>query len=256
MQQYENKGILLGIIKYITDNDIPDNIIINNKTYKYILSELFNNYTFKKHGKGCSININNKIEGIVINNINNLTEVHADTITLLPYFSKPMILFRHDNKYKNKIEEFKDQIENFDKTKRYTYYTNKGGWDTYMENKIIKKYLIAYPYIKLSHIHQLLDNLKDEITLLGTASPYIQGDFNNVRYNVMPIQSVLPIGQNMIPYTQSNMAYTNIQQQKIPISDSVMEKTQLSQKYIELINKIIERSLLINNIYVNKIKEV
>ena len=80
---WEDKGILLGIMKYIlkhNKNLIDKNIIIENKKFRTILKSLFNHYSFKKKIKknGFEINIrNNKDNGLIINNINNLDTIHS-----------------------------------------------------------------------------------------------------------------------------------------------------------------------------------
>src|SRR5579871_3594269 len=118
---WETKGILLGIIYYILKkyNYFKENIIIINDTkIRHILKFLFIDLDFSKKGEGFHINIkNNERSDLVINNLNNLSDLHTKHIYLLPWYSKdnPIIMYKHKDEKELDVKLVKEKIKDFSK---------------------------------------------------------------------------------------------------------------------------------------------
>jgi len=162
---WEDKGIILGIIYYISKHEpsIDDTYIIKNKKYRNILRKLFFNYKFKKHGEGYVINIKNNVRNdLIINNINNLTEINAKYIYLLPWFDNenPIIMYKF-NKNKNiNVDDLKKEIKEFsrcDRGKKYTHSIINNIWDSYTEYTILQHYIVSNKNNSFRNIEELYD---------------------------------------------------------------------------------------------------
>lgn len=165
---WEDKGIILGIILFILKNfnDMSKNkIIIDNDKIRSIIKELFSDLKIKKYGKGFYINIkNNNRTDLVINNLNNLSEINSTKVRLLPRYDKdnPIIMFEYNKNKKYNMKKLQDKIAIFDKTKRWLIYDKINfieqklqlqNWDTFIEYQILKKYVKRYNKYNIGQIY-------------------------------------------------------------------------------------------------------
>lgn len=168
---WEDKGIILGLIKYIMKYNellLHTDIIIENKQIRHILISLFNHHSFKKkyiNDKKNSFYISIKsnqynklpddLPKLIINNLKNIDVLHTKKITLLPWYDEdnPIVMFEYN---KNNIKTFDNAFNKIYKFKKYrlkswSKYTtyidnlyNMQTWDTYIEYQIIKNYCTLY----------------------------------------------------------------------------------------------------------------
>lgn len=168
---WENKGILLGIILFMLKNYdklINKRIIIDNDQQRIIIKQLFYDFNIKKKGTGFTINIKNNVRmDLVINNLNNLDNIYAKSVRILPWYDKdnPIIMYKHNEKKKYNIEKLKKKLEEFSNKKRWLFYdvinfiekkTNMKNWDTYTEHKILKKYVKEYPEFTVEQVYEFI----------------------------------------------------------------------------------------------------
>lgn len=250
---WENKGIILGIISYLIENhkQLKDNkIIIKNTKFNNVISNLFPNMKIMDNGSGFKINIKNqKNSGLIINNLQNLSIINAEKITILPWFDKdnPIIMYLYTKKEIYDKNFLKTEINIFNEKERfiprqqidfqYTEFIQQhcglNIWDTYTEYDILLSYIQYYPN-NIFKINQYIDN---EIGGLYCNKP---------SFIMVPIN-------NAIPYeTQKHEIHNNPVKHKV--SMSVNMATNKSCQYIN-IDKLI---YIITNIirHINKVLEI
>lgn len=240
---WENKGILLGIIYYITNNYmyfIDKKIILNNSKFRDILSQLFFNLKFYKKGKGFNINIKNKDRcNLVINNINNIDKINTKTIYLLPWYdnSNPIIMYRHRSKYNYDVDKLKNSIKKFSKNKRgmrYGYnnyitdncYNGINIWDSFMEYVILNHYVKLYNNINIYQIYKFI-------------SDYLINDicYHKTNIQMVPVQVPVPIEVPIeVPV-------------EVPVEKTVTVEKIIDNKdkYIKLLNSLTNKLEKTNN---------
>lgn len=186
---WENKGIILGLIRYILkyyDELIDKTIIINNDKIRHIIRKIFYDFTFKKKSRDNSqdnefvISIKSTPEnhGLIINNINNLTEINGKII-LLPWYDKdnPIIMFEYNKNKSYDVEKIKNKINKFTQNERmnwsydndnnYNYFItnhygciksncNSGLWDTFIEFMTLRKYIKYYKEYNIDVVHNYI----------------------------------------------------------------------------------------------------
>ena len=249
---WENKGIILGIISYLIENhkQLKDNkIIIKNTKFNNVISNLFPNMKIMDNGSGFKINIKNqKNSGLIINNLQNLSIINAEKITILPWFDKdnPIIMYLYTRKEIYDKNFLKTEINIFNEKERfiprqqidfqYTEFIQQhcglNIWDTYTEYDILLSYIQYYPN-NIFKINQYIDN---EIGGLYCNKP---------SFIMVPIN-------NVVPYeTQKHEIHKNPIQHKV--SMSVNMATNKSYQYN--IDKLI---YIITNIiiHINKVLEI
>ena len=181
---WENKGIILGIIRYIVkhiDELVDKIIIIDNDIVRSVLKKLFDDLTFKKKSKKVNlfvINIkNNNVGGLIINNINNLKNINGK-IMLLPWYDKDnaIVMFKYNENKEYDIQKIKNKINKFTENKRLNWYSgdnyyninfieqkcNFRIWDTYMEYSILKKYVKYYDEYDIMYVYDYITNMLTE----------------------------------------------------------------------------------------------
>jgi hypothetical protein len=192
----ENKSIVLGIIRYIIkhfDEINNKTIIIHNNRIRHIIKYLFDDLIIKKKSKHDSddsnfvINIkNNSSDGLIINNINNLTDIYGKT-TLLPWYDEdnPIVMFKYNKHKQYDIERIKHKINTFTKNNRTNWYNTSSEvnfsrsnsynlhefiklkyncnipfkdklWDIYMEYNTLAKYCKRYDINDIYTIHDFI----------------------------------------------------------------------------------------------------
>ena len=128
--------------------------------------KLFYDFKIKKKGNGFNINIKNtKRTDLIINNLNNLDEINGKLVRILPWHDKdnPIIMFEYNLEKKYDILKLKKKLIKFDNNKRWLIYDDKinfiekkmrlRNWDTYMEYKILKKYVNKYKKFNIFEIY-------------------------------------------------------------------------------------------------------
>jgi hypothetical protein len=156
---WEDKGIILGIIKYImkhNDELLGTDIIVESKKFRYILISLFREHSFKKRGNGFHVSIRSGgHDGLVINNLKSIDKLRTKKVTLLPWYDEdnPLIMFVADGSSDRTVINTMKKIDRFKQHRfkawsdRPTYIDLICGiqiWDTYIEYQILKKYCKYY----------------------------------------------------------------------------------------------------------------
>lgn len=202
---WEDKGIIIGLFAYIIKNHkslINNTIIINNNVYGSIIKLFFTKLKIKKKSKHNQnnlhfINIKNVTETdhLHINNLNNFQTIHNKKITLLPWYDKdnPIVMFHYDPTLTINMSTLLPDLSYFEKHIRYNSF-NKPGltktncvidcWDTYYENKILKKFVKLYPIHNANQVNKMIN----DILLYPTckdAPTYIQSQ-PNINYITQP----------------------------------------------------------------------
>lgn len=174
---WENKGIVLGIISYLIENHalFKNNIIvIRNTKFNNVISNLFPDMKIVHNGDGFHINIKNQNKnGLIINNLQNLSIVHASNVKFLPWFDidNPIIMYLYDKKKVYDKDLLADDIYQFNENTRfkairsndpqYQEFINQhcgiNIWDTQFEFNILSSYIKYYPG-NLFEINQFIDN--------------------------------------------------------------------------------------------------
>lgn len=174
---WENKGIILGIISYLIENHEQlkyDKIIIKNTKFNTIITNLFPDMKIMDNGSGFKINIKNqKNNGLIINNLQNLSVINAKKVTILPWFDKDnaIIMYLYDKKeiydknflkteikILNENDRFKPrQSNNFQYVEFIQKHCELNIWDTYTEYDILLSYIRYYPN-NIFKLNQYIDN--------------------------------------------------------------------------------------------------
>jgi hypothetical protein len=171
---WEDKGIIVGIIKYLTKNN-KKSVILPNSRFKFLAKTLFYDTKFKKKGDGFHINIKNSgRDDLVINNLNNLDYItnNTDKVTLLPWYDKdnPLIMFnsskkqKHSGSKENNKKKMINFVDKFNKNIRGKYHGRNfignhctlNIWDSYYEHKILKKYTDKYDYYNIIAVYNFI----------------------------------------------------------------------------------------------------
>lgn len=171
---WENKGIALGIIHYIL-NIIGDlghnprkvkeakkhlNIVIKIRRFRRIIHRLFPDIKISRKSIDNMNNIYVSIktvnfQGLVINNLDNLKEINAENIYLLPCYDpdNPVVYFEYDSKKSIDVNTVREKVDTFTRchrgrkhcTENYvTERCNLYTWDPCVEYKILRRYTKAY----------------------------------------------------------------------------------------------------------------
>jgi hypothetical protein len=164
---WNDRGIILSIIYMILKKykKLKNRIlIINNKTYRTIIKQIFPELIFDKYNKDNEDNFYFNIRSVIkeqdvyIDIIKNYDKyVHTKKIYLLPWYdmNDPLIVYSYNMKYKIRIQKFIDYIDIFTKMKRCNY---KGGlWDITIEYNIFKKYNMVKPYDNIRTIYSIFN---------------------------------------------------------------------------------------------------
>lgn len=170
---WENKGILLGLIFYILKryNFFRKRLIsIDNHKLKNILAYLFNDLDFVNDGAKFHINVkNSERDGVVINNINNLSQVQAKRVYLLPWYDKDnaIVMYFHNPAHTYDINKFKQEVKAFSKCDRGKNYGARGFigncygmnvWDNYAEYAILSQYAAKFPMFDVVILYKLISD--------------------------------------------------------------------------------------------------
>jgi hypothetical protein len=148
---WEDKGIILGLIYYITKNYYNfknKTIQIKHKLYCEILNKLFKNINFNET-KGILFNIkNNCNDTLCINYLDNLNNITYKTLYILPWnnYDNPLVLVDKGSK-KIDIKEIKDKITHlkYYSSKKYPYLfddVNEINQKFCMNNKSLEHYIL------------------------------------------------------------------------------------------------------------------
>ncbi len=170
---WENKGIVLGIIYYILKryNKLENQRVgLDNKKLRILLSSLFTRIDFTKKGVGFTINVkNSKREGLVINNLNNLSDVRTKKIYLLPWYDKdnPTVMYFHRPEQVYDLGKFVNDTKKFsrcDRTKSYirqNFVNSCYGlniWDTDVEFSILDAYVRKFRNFDVATLYKLISD--------------------------------------------------------------------------------------------------
>ena len=184
----EDRGIVFGLIKYITKNYnffIKHNqkIIIDHKIIRKIMVKFFPALYFPKKGEGLIVNIkNNKTDGLVLNYLKNCETIYTkeEKVKILPWSFKfnPLIMYLANNKMieEKKYISWKDidnELESDDCKYRY-------DWSKESEKKIIDKYIRRIEFGK--------DDIEQKLALIEKYYGVV------MKTNVMTVGMGLPNG--------------------------------------------------------------
>jgi hypothetical protein len=165
-------------------------LIINNKTYRTIIKQIFPELTFDRYREDDEDNFYFNIRSVIkeqdvfIDIIKNYDKyVHTKKIYLLPWYdmNDPLIVYSYNSKYKIRIQKFINYIDMFTRMRRCNY--NGSLWDTTIEYNIFKKYNMVKPS----------DNIR---TVYNMFNQYVM---KNYHYN-------LPVVKYMTQYSVNNIS--------------------------------------------------
>ena len=216
---YENKGILLAIIFFITNkyNKLKDKSIkINFSKYQNILKILFSELRFSDKDNNFNININTKeIVDLNIIYINLINKIKANQVYIVPWFDgdNPLIMFSKSDKEQD-VKKIKDKIKEWDNCSRTQKHEKFNNYDEFIENIIINDFIKLHNNWSYNDVINFINkSLSNEIIVnkiikkkIQVPTPYI-----------VPVPLNYPINntkKNNIQ--QPNIQQSNIQQSNIP----------------------------------------
>jgi hypothetical protein len=176
-------------------------LIINNKTYRTIIKQIFPELTFDRYREDDEDNFYFNIRSVIkeqdvfIDIIKNYDKyVHTKKIYLLPWYdmNDPLIVYSYNNKYKIRIQKFIDYIDMFTKMKRCNY--NGSLWDTTIEYNIFKKYNTIKPSDNIQMIYSMFNQyvMKNYHYNLPVVKYMTQYSVNNVSTPPVTAPSIAP----------------------------------------------------------------
>ena len=203
---WNDRGIILSIIYMILKKykKLKNRIlIINNKTYRTIIKQLFPELTFDRYKEDNEDNFYFNIRSIIkeqdvfIDIIKNYDKyVHTKKIYLLPWYdmNDPLIVYSYNSKYKIRIQKFIDYIDMFTRMRRCNY--NGSLWDTTIEYNIFKKYNMVKPSDNIKTVYSMFNQyvMKNYHSNLPVVKYMTQYSVNNI---LTP--SIVPPNQSLIP---------------------------------------------------------
>jgi hypothetical protein len=200
---WEEKGMILGVIKFLTQNIHKySEINIDNKLFYKVIKFLFPqvkiNKSYNDNDKSLNIYVkrnNVKNNGLIINNLDNLDEIKTKKkyFSLLPWFNyeNPIVMFKFDEKQKNHdIDDLYKKIKKVHKKRmRYMdignvpldgYKCKFVFWDILYEYKILNKYCEKFdgsPSILYKLLNKYFNNfncseITNNIIYLSVPQPY------------------------------------------------------------------------------------
>lgn len=235
------RGIILTIIYYILKkyNDlIKKNIIIDNTNYCIFFKKLFPKLNFNKFISHKKNNFYFNIRKIIKNQdiiidylINYENVIYTDKISLLPWYDMNDVIIIYEYNKHNKIEinKFRIFIKNFSSCRRGNY--NNEIWDLYIENEILKKYILFNKKINIQYLFNLINT-------------FIKSNYTNTIIEKPVIYYIeKPSLTNIIPeINNTNINLTN------KIDDTKNIKIEDETKLNELIEILNEKLSIINKI--------
>ena len=203
---WNDRGIILSIIYMILKKykKLKNRIlIINNKTYRTIIKQIFPELTIDKYREDNEDNFYFNIRTVIkeqdiyIDIIKNYDKyVHTKKIYLLPWYdmNDPLIVYSYNSKYKIRIQKFIDYIDMFTKMKRCNY--NGSLWDTTIEYNIFKKYNMVKPSDNIRTVYSMFNQyvIKNYHSNLPVVKYMTQYSVNNIS-----TPSISPPNQSLIP---------------------------------------------------------
>ncbi len=155
---WEDKGIILGIISHLLKHyNSLSTITLQDTRFKYIAQTLFPLLKFTTKPAKTIFNIKNNTQShIIINNINNIHELHTSKVTLLPWYNNqnPIIMYKHNDKSIDKSKLLAD-IKTFNKEERegpydvpyaLARYCHINTWDALFEYQVLDRYSKQFKY--------------------------------------------------------------------------------------------------------------
>jgi hypothetical protein len=176
-------------------------LIINNKTYRTIIKQIFPELTFDRYREDNEDNFYFNIRSVIkeqdvfIDIIKNYDKyVHTKKIYLLPWYdmNDPLIVYSYNSKYKIRIQKFIDYIDMFTKMKRCNY--NGSLWDTTIEYNIFKKYNTIKPSDNIRMIYRMFNQyvMKNYHYNLPVVKYMTQYSVNNISTPPVTAPSIAP----------------------------------------------------------------
>jgi hypothetical protein len=176
-------------------------LIINNKTYRTIIKQIFPELTFDRYREDDEDNFYFNIRSVIkeqdvfIDIIKNYDKyVYTKKIYLLPWYdmNDPLIVYSYNSKYKIRIQKFIDYIDMFTKMKRCNY--NGSLWDTTIEYNIFKKYNTIKPSDNIRMIYSMFNQyvMKNYHYNLPVVKYMTQYSVNNVSTPPVTAPSIAP----------------------------------------------------------------
>ena len=272
---WDDKSVLLGAILYLSKNFKTTKMrsfVVNHKKIRIILRTMFKDYVFVKKPAGDSIHINifnTERNGLVINYLDNLSDVRARKIRKLPWYNaaNPVVMYVHNDKYPiYDLQKFKQKLKNFSRTKRLKHHmpanniickcSNVNTWDCFYEYKILNYYSRKYRY-NMQNIYnyitmKLMNNsfaVAQQKYLMNNMQSYMNGN-NNMLIN--QLTQTVAVQKNQIKELQNNFTKYNI---KYRILQKMANDKKMKIEAYEKDKKAIKKKLGEKNIDYKKINE-
>ena len=234
---WNDRGIILSIIYMILKKykKLKNRIlIINNKTYRTIIKQLFPELNVDRYREDDKDNFYFNIRSVIkeqdvyIDIIKNYDKyVHTKKIYLLPWYdmNDPLIVYSYNSKYKIRIQKFIDYIDMFTKMKRCNY--NGSLWDTTIEYNIFKKYNMVKPSDNIKTVYSMFNQyvMKNYHSNLPVVKYMTQYSVNNILTPNVTTPSTVPPNQSLIhpsnvpkplPNQPTIIPHSNVPQPKLP----------------------------------------
>ena len=254
------RGIILTIIYYILkkyNNLIKKDIIIDNTNYCVFFKKLFPKLNFNKFISHKKNNFYFNIRKIIKNQdiiidylINYENIIYTEKISLLPWYdmNDVIIVYEYNKHKKLEISKFKIFIKNFSSCRRGNY--NNEIWDLYIENIILKKYILFNKQINIQYFFNLINTfIKSNYTNTMIDRPiiyYIEKFSSNNK--TQPINnSSQPINNSSQSINNTN-TNINLDNKNINLVDTKNIKIEDETKLNELIEILNEKLSIINKI--------
>jgi hypothetical protein len=135
------------------------------------MAYLFDDIMFYKIGEsGFKINIkNSERDGLVINNMNNLTGVQTGKVYLLPWYDKdnPIVMYYHRPGENYDLNGFAKDVAEFSKCKRSMSYIKQNyvvgcygvnTWDTDVEYRVLNLYVSRVKKFDIGALYKLISD--------------------------------------------------------------------------------------------------
>ena len=215
---YENKGILLAIIFYITNkyNKLKNkNIKINFSKFQNILKILFSELRFSDKDNNFNININTKeIVDLNIIYINLINKIKANQVYIVPWFDgdNPLIMFSKSDKEQD-VKKIKEKIKEWDNCSRTQKHEKFNNYDEFIENIIINDFIKLHNNWSYNDVINFINkSLSNEIIVNKIIKKKIQ----------VPTPYIVPVPMNY-PINNTNKNNFKIQEPNIPVLINIQQ---------------------------------
>ena len=245
-KSWESKGILLALILYLCRKQIillNKRILVNSKEIAEYLQYLFNDMIFTDKEPNFIISVKNSFIGnLNIGNLNNINNIQAKKIYVVPFFDvdNPIVMYKLYKKKTQDIERIKEKITIFSDC-------NRKDWDSKKEIEI----------------YNLYNKLYNKFRTINELNNYVDYNCGNIiyrdkfitKYSEIPMPYIMPSYMNNFrnnSKTNNGNTNSNILNNNINSNIINKHKQELNNIQQQIINNTKQLELLQNELIIVK----